>query len=164
MGEYLNVCKEMGRKTLKGTSVAFSCFYFAPTFYRKSEDIAMASAGAAVGVFAHCVAGACYAAFTEREFYPLSFPLVPLATNAVSGLYEWARYEHEKVKSKKAPVSPLSSPAVPSPGSTPSGAASSKLEEKVEQEKSKPLVPRDIPNPWDIDIPKIENIVGGEER
>ena len=52
-----------------------------------------------------------------------------------------------------SPASPASSPAVPSPSSTSFGASPSKLEEKI----------KDIPNPWDIDIPKIEDQKTGRQ-
>ncbi len=85
----------------------------------------------------------------------------PILTHLGSGIYEYIRYTKKKMAGTLSGPSTGSggassparsgSPTTPSSGSTPS-----KLEEKVEKDEIKI---KDIPNPWDIDIPKIENIV-----
>jgi len=159
----------MGRKTLKGLGSAiggvynvFEYVYACPTFTRKHLPIikkqipahaldefigSVVVGGNALIWTGEFIFGCCF-----KESPYLTYAFLPFAThiagNAASGLYEWFRYEKRKISS-------------PTTSSSPSSASSSNLEKKVEQEKSKPIVPRDIPNPWDIDIPKIENIVGG---
>ncbi len=74
--------------------------------------------------------------------YPAAF----ISTNVISGIYEW--YKHESEKNKL--------PSTTSSAGSPTNVSSSsgKLEEKVEKNEIKI---KDIPNPWDIEIPKIED-------
>ncbi len=153
-----DVVKEMGRNTIKGvskgmkaTAIFVGSTYTLPSAFRKytlDYDYVVAvilppSFGFGLGEF--------FLAWpVESRSYDYAYAvpfLVRVGTNIASGIYEWYRYE----KNKKYGHSPSGSrtPA-PSSGSTSSG----KLEEKVEKGEIKI---KDIPNPWDIDIPKIED-------
>jgi hypothetical protein len=70
-----------------------------------------------------------------------------IPTNIISGLYEYYRYNKNKISAKKA-VSPASSiaPAITTPKS---------LETKVET----PQAARKVTDPWSVDIPEIKSQV-----
>jgi len=171
---YKKTLKEMGRKTLKGLGSAiggvynvFEYVYACPTFTRKHLPIikkqipahaldefigSVVVGGNALIWTGEFIFGCCF-----KESPYLTYAFLPFAThiagNAASGLYEWFRYEKRKISSPTT-----SSPRASSSHSSPS---SSNLEKKLEKNEIKI---KNIPNPWDIDFPKIENIAGGEER
>ncbi len=168
---YKKTLKEMGRKTLKGIGSTiggiynvFEYVYACPTFTRKhlltiekqvpahvlGDFVAGVVAGGNGFIFVfEGIVGAVYKE-SPYAFLPMA---THIAGNAVSGLYEWFRYEKRKISSPTT-----SSPRASSSHSSPS---SSNLEKKLEKNEIKI---KNIPNPWDIDFPKIENIAGGEER
>ncbi len=99
-------------------------------------------------------------AMSPSEYHQgLIYFLAPIATNLLSGGYEIWRYAREKVRSHlsgtSATISPVLTPSVPA-----SSIEKGKLEEKIEEEKMPDS--REIPNPWDIDIPEIKNIYRGK--
>ncbi len=100
------------------------------------------------------------AMYPSEYHQELIYFLAPITTNLLSGGYEIWRYAREKVRSPLSGTSATSSPVL-----TPSVPAYSiekgKLEEKIEKEEKMPDS-RDIPNPWDIDIPEIKNIYRGK--
>ncbi len=117
----------------------------------------------------HSLPGAFYMSITKLDYVPtelIFYWAIPPLTHLGSGIYEYIRYTKKKMAGTLSGHSTgsggASSPArsgsstVPSSGSTPS-----KLEEKVKKHEIKI---KDIPNPWDIDIPKIENIARSGEH
>ncbi len=165
------VIKEMGRKALKegrealkegprvirgiGEFIVYP--FFLPTYLRRNDEgetltnnIEFGHLGYGISTMILGNAFSLIAGFGYDSRF-LLYPATMLATNTGSLLYEW----YQGVKKDITPA-PLSTPSISPPISTSSNppliSTSSDLEKKVETK-----VPRDIPNPWDIDIPKIED-------
>ncbi len=160
-----NALREMGRKKIKHLPQVLRIAgefipspWMVPTYMRRNDLDPM-------GGFAHYIYGfltvvvgnvaSTVLGFAEDSRYFL-YPATMLSTNILSVLYEWYRYEKNKVSSPASLSSPPASP--PSSVFPPaSSGLESKVEKKEEQKRNERKIPRDIPNPWDIDIPKIED-------
>jgi len=159
----------MGRKTIKHlpqvSRIAgefISSPWMMPTYMRRND---LDPAGYFIGNFGRYMYGTLTVAvgnivstvlgFVDDSRYFL-YPATMLSTNILSVLYEWYGYEKNKV-STPASLSPP--PASPPSNVSPiaSSGLESKVEKKEEKDRNERKIPRDIPNPWDIDIPKIED-------
>ncbi len=155
-----DVVKEMGRNSIKSVSHGIKATarfvgstYMLPSTFRRHPDPddffnVTIPISFLFGTFEGVLA---FSGESTSGKYLYAAPLlVRIGTNIASGIYEWYRYE----KNKKYGHSPSGSAIS---GSSPFGSSSpSKLEEKVEKEEKKVHL-KDVPNPWDIDIPKIED-------
>jgi len=171
------VIKEVGKHVLEGVKMTGSFFYLSPTFTRRynvkngraeygNGDVGESVIGAFWGSVTHDFIVHIYNYFLfgkDMESWPkeaLFMYGMPILTHLSSGIYEYIRYTKKKMAGTLSVPSTGSggasspagsgSPTAPSSGSRSSG----KLEEKVEKDEIKI---KDIPNPWDIDIPKIED-------
>ena len=162
--------KEMGRKTFcavkTAMELAVSSAYFGPTSIRKMGDKVEASLNVALFNTFHILVpgGVSLIAYptaqqeTPDGIFTLSKYLLFVAgTHILSGLYEWYRYEKNKV-----------SPSTTSTSTSSTGKKSG-LEEAVKEssETNHPIDPKTYKNPFEIELPKndkIESLVyGGNE-
>ncbi len=162
--------KSVAKKSVKflfEASLYAAAPLYLPTFDRKYEDgdfeldiddmyVSIYNTTATlVGVAIDVMAAT--SAFMDKNPLYLIIPAIHAVPNALSGIYELYISEREKRAGLPKSASTHGTTTSPSPASASSSASSSSgLEEKVEKEEEKPPR-RDISNPWDIDIPKIED-------
>ena len=155
--------KEMGKKTFNAVKTAMelavSFPYFGPSFVRKTRK---PDGGIDDNFTLLCsllnilhVVGSGFMAYDD--IVPKMYPFFVLGTHTASGLYEWYRYEKNKV-----------SPSTTSTSTSSTGKKSG-LEEAVKEssETNHPIDPKTYKNPFEIELPKndkIESLVyGGNE-
>lgn len=96
---YINTVKEMSKKTIKGISNVVSYFYFAPTFIRRNLNYKDIKGDGAL--IAHTGGINSLFLMAELLFLAVGNPIplsLHLSTNAGSALYEWFRYEKNKLQ------------------------------------------------------------------
>ncbi len=185
MAKKNEVTREMTRMFLRGVAKVVEPFwisYIMPSYYRKYpmkfdvvdstyNCITYLSLGT-VEFFGSLGGMASYLSDKEKNGNAifLALPLaLHLTTNAMSGLYELYLKARKNVLYPVSPANPTPSsafpitspshlphPSAPSPPA-PAHSASPSAEEKSLEEKVEDRSVRNIPNPWDIDIPKIED-------
>ncbi len=169
MGERSEAIKEVGKEALKSLGKVIGYVYIAPTIYREHYDapeyahpfMSMTLSSIYSGLI-HCFGAFLSDGLGKENLAKLTLINggLSITTNVASGIYEYLRglyIEKKKIIARK-PSSSTSTPPTP----THSPSLEEKVEEKSLEEKVEDRSVRNIPNPWDIDIPKIENISSGE--
>lgn len=163
MKDELKIIYNVGKKVLAVPKWAFIITHTVPTFVRKAyeydkENGLSSEEGTGISPFAVALGGVgsvCTAqiyflsAANQDNPYFFGAGVFCIASNVASGLYEWCRYERNKLKSPAADII----------------TSGSGLEEKVKEEKpteeSKPI---EIFDPWKVNIKELENIAYGGRR
>ncbi len=163
MGNKSKAIKEVGKEALKSLGKVIGYVYIAPTIYREHYDAPEYAHPFMPTTLSSVYSGLihCFGAFLSDGLGKENLAKLILingglsiTTNVASGIYEYLRglyIEQKKIIARK-PSSSASTPLTPT--------HSLSLEEKVEKEEDNKKITKiqDIPNPWDIDIPKIDEI------
>jgi hypothetical protein len=136
---------EMSNKIFDFTRGFIDAHLIIPTYVRRriksSEEYSPYNLGGHLPALGHAIVGAYpgisyYFLFKHHPKIASIVLTTQIATNLVSGIYEWYRYEKNKLNETEQPTT-----------------ESTSEEESLEKITDNPEI--QIPNPWDIDVPKI---------